>query len=168
MDDLVRESGISKSNIYYHFKSKEDLLLAVVDYRIRVFEEGIIAPILNTTASPVERLSLLIMAMAAEMAGRNCIGGCPFLSLAVQVSDSHPPVRARISHFFDDLRLLLARVLQSGIESRELREDISAELLASTVVSTLEGAMMLAELRQDSSLIETAGAVTLQLIKKGP
>ena len=32
MDEVVQQSGVSKSNVYYHFSSKEELLLAVIDF----------------------------------------------------------------------------------------------------------------------------------------
>lgn len=38
MDEVVRVSGVSKSNIYYHFKNKEELLQAVVQYWIAQYE----------------------------------------------------------------------------------------------------------------------------------
>ena len=41
MDELVRVSKVSKSNVYYHFSNKEVLLEAVVDYWIEMYQSAI-------------------------------------------------------------------------------------------------------------------------------
>lgn len=44
MDSIVKESGVSKSNIYYHFKSKDEIILAVVDWYIERFKQNVLEP----------------------------------------------------------------------------------------------------------------------------
>lgn len=44
MDEVVRVSGVSKSNIYYHFKNKEELLQAVVQFWIAQYESELYLP----------------------------------------------------------------------------------------------------------------------------
>lgn len=41
MDELVRVSKVSKSNVYYHFSNKEVLLEGVVDYWIEMYQSAI-------------------------------------------------------------------------------------------------------------------------------
>lgn len=41
MDELVRVSKVSKSNVYYHFSNKEQLLEGVVDYWIEMYQSAI-------------------------------------------------------------------------------------------------------------------------------
>ncbi|CAM5239118.1 TetR family transcriptional regulator OS=Lysinibacillus sphaericus OX=1421 GN=LS41612_12360 PE=4 SV=1 [Lysinibacillus sphaericus] len=41
MDELVRVSKVSKSNVYYHFSNKEELLDGVVDYWIAMYQAAI-------------------------------------------------------------------------------------------------------------------------------
>ena len=41
MDELVRVSKVSKSNVYYHFSNKEELLEGVVDYWIEMYQSAI-------------------------------------------------------------------------------------------------------------------------------
>ena len=57
IDDILKSTGVTKSNFYYHFKSKEELGLLILDIRIKEYEIKFLTDTLgNTSISPEKRL----------------------------------------------------------------------------------------------------------------
>jgi TetR/AcrR family transcriptional regulator, cholesterol catabolism regulator len=55
IQDIAEACGLTKAGLYHHIRSKEHLLLEIMNYGMDVFEEQILAPVLPIT-DPVERL----------------------------------------------------------------------------------------------------------------
>lgn len=162
MDEVVVKSGVSKSNIYYHFKSKEDLVVAVFDYRINRLRETLDELSGSVNRSIAKRIELIFTALAEELEDRSCVGGCPIFSL---LSAQIPEIRTRINHFIDEMQALVERLLVAGVVAGEFRADIPIAQTATMIVTTLEGAMMLAESRGNAEGIRNAGETLLHLLK---
>src|SRR5438876_11299640 len=61
VDDIIAGAQVSKSNFYYHFKSKEDMGIAVLSSRCGEFESVIAATLCNQSLPPNQRFSELVM-----------------------------------------------------------------------------------------------------------
>ena len=88
---LAKKAGLSKSGLYAHFKSKEDLQLAVLDRAAERFVEDVISPaIAQPRGLPrVERLfELWVKWDAGQLSG-----GCPWVAAAADFDDRPGPVR---------------------------------------------------------------------------
>ncbi|HEY0511348.1 MAG TPA: TetR/AcrR family transcriptional regulator [Thermoanaerobaculia bacterium] len=55
VQDIAAACGLTKAGLYYYIRSKEDLLLEIMNYGMDIFEERVLLPVL-TIADPVERL----------------------------------------------------------------------------------------------------------------
>jgi TetR/AcrR family transcriptional repressor of nem operon len=169
MDDVVRESGVAKSNIYYHFKSKEELLLAVVEHHIQAFEQGVIEPLLRQPeVSPMDALRRFLEALTTELTGRNCEGACPFISLTMQVSSTNAAVRGRVAQFFTDQTIRLEPLIRAAMHQGEIRGDIDPADASGLLMSAVEGSLFLAEISRDSTLLQTRGSLLLTLLRPIP
>lgn len=169
MDVIVKKSGVSKSNIYYHFKNKEELILAIVDSEIERFQDDILTPVLakSLTLGALEAIELYIKTIESNLLKGDCIAGCPFASLAIQLAQTNVDVRMRISQFFDDLRSQISRFLKKGMANGEIRKDISCDHLSMFMISSIEGALLLATIHQNGSVVEkTREIVTYLLTEK--
>lgn len=162
MDEVVKESGVSKSNIYYHFKSKEELLLAVLQYRIDLLQSTLQGVLQNKNLSVKVRIQLIFAELAKELEGRDCIGGCPILSLLVVPV---PEIKEHIQLYCKELRTVMGQLLSEGVQSGELRKDIDIVQTATLLVSVVEGSVMLAETQRDASVLIQAGETMLHLLQ---
>ena len=162
MDDVVAQSKVSKSNIYYHFKSKEELVVAVLDYRVQLLRTVLdeIAQSRDWTAA--RRIEQIFAALADELNGRDCVGGCPILSL---LSAQIPQVRVRIHAFMRELQGVAEKVLREGVERKEFKAGIPVPETAALLITILEGAMQLAESYGNTEAFIKAGATFLHLIQ---
>lgn len=154
MDDVMRESQVSKSNIYYHFKSKEELLLAVVEYWADRYEAAFFALLGQNERSVEERVFAFLHELTAGLAQRDCQGGCPFVSLYVQSPDQAVQVKQSVSRFFAELQPMLAKLFLQGIRRNEFRDGIRAEQAAALFIAAMEGALVLAETTGRLSVVD--------------
>src|SRR5438034_774855 len=80
VDDIIAEAKVAKSNFYYHYESKEDLGIAVLEQRCQEFQQTRAATLLNDSLVPRDRLTSFLM-MLAERRGAVVHSGCPFGNL---------------------------------------------------------------------------------------
>ena len=73
--DLAAEVGMSKSGLYAHFKSKEELELATIEMAATIFDREVLQPVL---ASPtgLKKLLALVDSFLAYLKRQVFPGGC--------------------------------------------------------------------------------------------
>jgi TetR/AcrR family transcriptional repressor of nem operon len=149
LSDIMQQTGLEKGGIYNHFKSKEQLALEAFDYSYAILDQRIRA-MLAGKKHAIERLSALL-AYFQELADDPPIaGGCPILNTAIEADDAEPALRDRARGAMDELRSTVRRIISKGIERGEVRPGIDVEIWTSVMIATLEGAVMLSRLYQDS------------------
>ena len=155
LDDVLRESGVGKGNFYYYFRSKEDLGFAIIDRVVERFLERTLEPaFVDPTADPLDQVRAFLDRLLEVQRQRNCVGGCPMGNLACELSDVHEGFRQRLADIFERWRVMLATTLERGRESGRLRADLDAASAAGFVVASLEGAILMAKVTKDISVME--------------
>ena len=155
LDDVLRESGVGKGNFYYYFRSKEDLGFAIIDRVVERFLERTLEPaFVDLTADPLDQVRAFLDRLLEVQRQRNCVGGCPMGNLASELSDVHEGFRQRLADIFERWRVMLAATLERGRESGRLRADLDAASAAGFVVAALEGAILMAKVTKDISVME--------------
>jgi AcrR family transcriptional regulator len=95
---LADHIGMSKSGLYAHFGSKEELQLAAIETAGAIFEAEVVAPA-QRAATPLEQIQVLLEEFLSHIERRVFPGGCFFASAAAEF-DTHPgPVKERIAEF---------------------------------------------------------------------
>ncbi len=116
---LANAVGMSKSGLFAHFRSKQELQLATVEAASTIFDEHVIEP--ASAARPgVARLRAYIERFLGHIEEGVFPGGCFFVS-AVSELDSHPgPVRDGAMAFSQRWLGLLAEEVAAGQAAGEL------------------------------------------------
>src|SRR5712692_7631694 len=155
LSDLMRATGLEKGGIYRHFSSKEALAAEAFDYAWR---ETLDARIHDLDAIPntVDRLKQLV----ANFVERRGIipGGCPLLNTAVDTDDGNSVLRARARKALRGWRGYLISMIRAGIKAREIRSTIHAKKLATLIISSLEGAIMVYRLERTEEALRAVQA----------
>ena len=138
---LAGAVGMSKSGLFAHFGSKEELQLATIDSANVLFEEQVVQPA-AAAATGLERLRQLVANYLRWVEGSSP-GGCFFASIAAEM-DTHPgPVRDRVVAFVDEwLQTLEAAVrdgqadgtIAAGEEPQQLAFEVEALLMLANTV----------------------------------
>lgn len=166
IDDILKSTGITKSNFYYHFKSKEELGLLILDIRISSYESKFLSSTFgNTSLSPEQRLKSYYKKVTSYHQDLNCSRGCPFGNLALEMSDINENFRIRLSEFFNHWQKIIEECVKEGIRDKEFRQDISAKKISELILSHLEGAIMMSKTHRSINPISSGGKTIVKLIK---
>lgn len=125
---LAADVGMSKSGVFAHFGSREDLQLAVLDDAGRRFVDHVMMPALEAPRG-VARLRAL-MDRWFDWARHKDDGGCIFLGAATEYDDRPGPLRDRVIAQMDRWRSELARAATLAIGTGELDPSTDVEQLA--------------------------------------
>lgn len=90
--ELAEHIGMSKSGLYAHFKSKEELQLATIDAAIAIFNADVLEPAQKSRPG-LARVNALVEAFLDHLRRRVFPAGCFFATVAAQLAAR--PGRAR-------------------------------------------------------------------------
>ncbi|MBX9689058.1 MAG: TetR/AcrR family transcriptional regulator [Candidatus Obscuribacterales bacterium] len=148
MSDLMNATGLEKGGIYNHFKSKDELAVAAFEYARRVFSERVSLRVQSET-EPMEKLLAFLAAFSDVVENPPLPGGCPLLNCAVENSDSNPLLGEQVKMAFESFLNSTEQLLISARESGALKKDIDTRQVATFIVSSLEGGIMLSNLYKE-------------------
>jgi TetR/AcrR family transcriptional repressor of nem operon len=90
-------------------------------------------------------------------------GGCPLGSLGAQLAESDPEARALIAAGFDQWASIISEGLRSLYADGKGPSDIDPDDLATTLLATLQGGLLLAQVQRSTRPFETALDTVLAL-----
>jgi AcrR family transcriptional regulator len=129
---LAAAVGLSKSGLFAHFRSKEELQLATIETANEIFRNEVIRPALDAPPG-IARLHALSEAFLAHLERGVFPGGCFFASVAAEL-DTHPgPVRdhalAIVAEWFGQLETAVREAQAEGkVKSDEDPTQIAFEI----------------------------------------
>ena len=146
LSDLMRATRLEKGGIYRHFGSKQELAGDAFDYAWKLamdrrFEGTEQIP--NT----VDRLKQIVRNRRDRRTGV-VPGGCPLLNTAIDCDDGNPKLRAKASQALSSWLDRLESIAKEGKRRGEIRSDVDSRKLATLIVSTLEGSLMVSRLQK--------------------
>ncbi len=166
VDDLLATTGVSPSNFYYHFKSKEELALECLE---RFFDEirDELAPVLTDGRSTAAaRLEQLRRRFVKRLSDQGCCGGCPLGNLAQELSDSHPAFRRRLAGFFEECMRGFEEIVREGVASGQFRPGVDPRSAAYLLFGAIEGLILLSKSLKDVKPLDRGFRQAVELLKK--
>lgn len=149
LSDIMHETGLEKGGIYNHFASKEQLALEAFDYAVDLVGQRTRLALAGKV-NAIERLQAIITVFQWLLEDPALAGGCPILNTAIEADDAQPALRDRARNAMDNWRATIQRIVQKGIARQEIRPEVDADALATLLIATLEGAVMLSKLYGDA------------------
>ena len=115
---LAQAAAMSKSGVFAHFGSREDLQLAVLDAVAESFTQTVLQPAFRQPRG-VRRLRAILSGWMDWALG----SGCPIIAAVIEYDDRPGTIRDRVVHWQRRLREALAHAAQLAIDTGELRAD---------------------------------------------
>jgi AcrR family transcriptional regulator len=127
--NLAAAIGMSKSGLYAHFGSKQELQLATVEEAGRIFAEEVVQ---SALAAPpgVAQLAAVCEAFFGHLQRRTFPGGCFFASAALEMGTRPGPVRERVAAFQSQFVALIRGFAATALEQNELPASDDPDQLA--------------------------------------
>ncbi len=162
---LASQLSMSKSGLFAHFGSKEDLQLATIEAARSVFIDEVIGPALEAERG-MQRLWKLCDVWLSHVQGGACSGGC-FFAAAASEFDSRPgPVRDRIAEIMREWLGILRRAVVESQEAGQMNEDVDPTQLAFEFNSFELGANWAFQLYGDKQAFARAREAVLERLRR--
>ena len=153
---LATELGMSKSGLFAHFGSKEELQLATIAAARDIFAREVVLPAREAPRG-LPRLRALIAAKLAYERGEVFDGGCFFETVRGEFDSRRPgPVRDAIESDLDEWNALMRRAIDSAIKAGDLRPDTDAEQLQYEIEALSTTATLRHQMSGDATLFARA------------
>lgn len=160
--DISDALHIRKASIHYHFASKTDLGIAVIDRYIERFGTALEEVAVHEKWSATQMLDCYIEPYVhyARTSDKVCLCG----ALAGEMMALPPELRSRVEHFFKTHQKWLAGILKRGAANGEFRLAAPPERMARLVVGALQGALLVKRTTGDpSQMRDVVSALKAQL-----
>ena len=96
--EVVERASIAKATLYRHFPSKNDLVLAFLDRRRRVWTEQTLEAGARRRGATAERQLLALFDVLDDWFRRPDYESCSFINVLLEMRPTHPTGRAAIEH----------------------------------------------------------------------
>jgi AcrR family transcriptional regulator len=154
--DVLRTAGVNSGSLYHFFPGKQDLLVAV----LQAYRDGIgpmlLEPAWRGVPDPIERIFALLARYRVALESTGCTYGCPIGSLALELHEPDPVVRAALADNFAAWLAAIEGCLASARHRLPAETDLRA--LAELVLTVMEGGVMLARTTRDIASFDRAVA----------
>jgi TetR/AcrR family transcriptional regulator, transcriptional repressor for nem operon len=153
LDEVLTAAGAGKGQFYHYFRSRDELTAAAVGHRCTQAVAR-----LTQALGGVSSLTGLERALAGFVGGFEQMGmpGCPIGTLATEVAGRNEAARMQAAAGFDAWEQLLTDALERMRQRGELRADAAPAALATGVLASIEGGMVLSQTRKDMTALRIA------------
>jgi AcrR family transcriptional regulator len=154
--DILSRSQVNSGSLYYFFPGKQDVLLAVLE----AYRDGIgpmlLEPAWAGVEDPIDKLFALLAGYRQAIVDTDCEYGCPIGSLALELHEPDPAVRALIAANFDAWIDAVETCLGGAADRFPQGTDLRA--VAELALNVMEGGVMQARTYRDVAYFDRSVA----------
>jgi TetR/AcrR family transcriptional repressor of nem operon len=155
LSDIMKATSLKKGGIYNHFANKDEIAIAAFDHSFQKilarFRER-----LDKDTTGTEKLYSIVAVFRDMVTNPVIKGGCPMVNTAIDSTDSHPELKKRAKNAVQTLESYIVFKIEEGKTSGEFRTDADSEDIASFMVMSLEGAVMMTRVNSNLKYISMA------------
>jgi AcrR family transcriptional regulator len=164
--DLAQHIGMSKSGLYAHFKSKEELELATIQTAAEIFERDVLGPAAESPGG-LERVRALSEAFLGHLERRVFPGGCFFATVSVQLASRPGRPRDRVMEMQQRWLEQFAVALHQAVADGKLPPDTDTAQMVFEITAMLVRANFTWILTGESDVLEQARAGIRHVLERG-
>lgn len=163
LSELFTLSGASSGSFYNYFESKQALGHALIDFEWDKLEKNVLEPAANQHASPIDQIFWMLDTLEAKQQKEPFCGGCLLGNLIVDLVEQDDSFRDHLQQVFTRWEGAIAQRLQQG--QAQLLPGTDPALLASQIMTVIEGAMLMGKLHRDTARLHASFDIARQLLR---
>lgn len=138
--DILQEAGANSGSLYHYFPTKQDLLVAVLDWYADNLRPEIVEPAFRREADPIARIFAILEGYRQALLATELTFGCPIGSLALELHEPDPSVRERLALNFAGWCEAVRECLEAAGD--RLPAEVDRTELSRLVLTVMEGGVM--------------------------
>jgi len=153
---IAKKADVLPGSLWYYFPTKEDLLAATLERRRELLGPEVTDPVWAKVDDPIERVFALLSQYRGMLEVTGFEHGCPIGNLVLEIGNTHPNARRLLAANFDGWLAAIERCFRDA--ATRLPPAADPRTLAIFVLTTMEGAVMLARTWRDFRAYDAAVA----------
>lgn len=126
IDDIIATTKVTKGAFYYHFKTKDDMGLAIINELLQPsMKESFIVP-LEKSENPLKDIYSMMRHLLLENSFLKIEYGCPAANLTQELTPWHSEFSAALSSLTDEWEQALKKCITNGKKKGLIRKEINA------------------------------------------
>ena len=163
LNDIIALTGVKKGNLYFHFQSKEELILQAIKEAHRQYQEYL-TQCTSKVPGPLEKIEAMLDAVVAYHTRRKFKGGCIFGNTALEMSDKSRIFQRLIQTVFLGWIDWIAKHLDQAVKEGALSEKTPVKELSHHIIAALEGGIMLSKVTKKPDELEHTVRIVRELL----
>lgn len=156
--DIVQAAGVPQGSFTNHFMSKEAFGLEIIDLYFDAARQVVDQTLLNPGLSPVARVVAYIDIHRCTLE-QDVHKGCLLGNFTAESTEHSEPIRLRLVQIYDWLTSTIASCLDDAINQGDLSTNLDSRQVALFILSSLQGALLLAKAQRTLATLESFSAV---------
>ncbi len=164
ISNILARADVTKGALYHYFPNKTELGYAVIEEVIaKRIHVRFIKPLLGFE-NPIEGIIELIQASADAFSMTDIELGCPLTVLAQEMAPIDEGFRIRLIKIYHQWHRSIADSFRQALDKGQLHADFDPDIVAVTIVATIEGAIHSAKVAQDLNILYRCGTGLIQYL----
>ncbi len=138
--DIFAAAKVSSGSFYHFFKSKEGLLIAVLEQYKEMLHAVLLAPVYEKFPDPIDKIFGLLARYREAVVGTDCTYGCPIGRLSLEISPEYREAHRLLAENFTGW----TEAVQANLEAARDRfpSNVDFKRLSHFVLTVMEGGVM--------------------------
>jgi TetR/AcrR family transcriptional regulator, transcriptional repressor for nem operon len=144
---ILERAAANAGSFYHFFKTKEELLLAVLELYVQTLMPVVVQPVLSRFEDPIERVFGILGFYRRNLLATGCTYGCPIGRLALEIPEEQFRVHKRLADNFDGWTAAVEKCLEDARD--RFPAGTNLKTLSQFVLTVMEGGVMQSRAHRD-------------------
>lgn len=151
IDDIIATTQVTKGAFYYHFKTKDEMGVAIIEEILRpTMLESFIKPVENS-ANPIEDFYNMISYLLLDDPFLQVKYGCPVGNLTQEMTPWNNQFSKALTELVDQWKITIEKAVANAQKSGLIRKDVNGEQVAYFIMSGYWGIRNFGKLQDNNS-----------------
>ncbi len=164
INDILDSSGIKKGTFYFHYESKEKLVVEVLDKALVKYDDQIKSKVKHQAAS--EQIIDMIEAIKAYHIDDGTSKGCIFGNMALEIGHNDSNVSEFVAGVFNKWENRFEKLLFEAVNNSEMKLKESAQIFSRVILGLIQGGLMQSKISGDQVAFKNCCDFIISLIEE--
>jgi TetR/AcrR family transcriptional repressor of nem operon len=156
VEEICERAGVSKGSFYHYFKSKQQLALAMLEHHMARAQAEIERGLDLTGVRDDAEAALRYVQHVEQVSEEVWRDGCLIGSFALELAETHPELREKVSRIFRDLADYFEKLFTPLCRANKKANAPSPRELAEQMLVVIEGGVVLSRAHNDKRFVPQA------------